>query len=172
MSSATPVSASAYADRAWEHLLASQPWDAARVCRDGLALYPTSADLWYVLGESLHDVSSPDAAAAYREAVRLSPRSACAWQALGKRLLNGFGPTVDEAIEALRTSIRLKGSDPWTHAYLAVALWHKGDLPGAEAEYHLALQHGGDEPLFAKWHAEFVNATKPRTHEAPQPRGD
>ena len=145
---------------------------AARHLLEATELDPLNAELFFLLGTTLHQCGKPQLALrAMRQASELAPENASVLTNLGRILLDLERDEEAEAI--LRSGLEQAPNDPVILRMLATLLRDKGDGPGArclwlhlltqqpadaEARYNLA--HGPDFHPDATWIAETERLAK------------
>jgi len=141
---------------ALEHHQGGRLQAAERIYRQILAVEPTQADAWHLLGVIAHHGRKPDeATACYRRALELRPDYAEAHNNLGITL-KAQGK-LDEALSCYRRALELRPDNAETHNNLGILLRDRGKLDEAVACWRRALEL---KPEFAEAHSNLGNALR------------
>jgi tetratricopeptide (TPR) repeat protein len=116
-----------------------RPGEALALLAETVDRYPTSDQVWLLLGEAWSHVGRTDQAQrAFEEAVRVAPEAAEAWFRLG--VFQARLGRQREAADSFRRTIRLKPDHADAHFNLGHRLKMLGDLAGAAEEFRAALR--------------------------------
>jgi tetratricopeptide (TPR) repeat protein len=137
-----------------QHHQAGRRQAAEQLCRQILALRPSHAGAWHLLGLIVHQAGRPEIAiTCYRRALELKPDDAAAHVNAGNALKD-LGK-LDEAVACYRRAVELKPDFAEAHNNLGAALKDQGKPDEAVACCRRALEL---RPDFAEAHDNLGNA--------------